>query len=523
MNKLSRALALAALLAPGTARAQVEHTITVDFSSSQSAPTYGASGFIYGLSADGTEPPQRFVSDIKTRMLRVGGSRLECPNGGWVNGSYDVRWQSVLAYYRVAQAAGARLVLLVSDLWGADLACTLNELPGDAGDWTRYTSFLARIIEDAGAAGLTGPDFIWDLWNEPDCCGFWADRSQSQYLDMWTRGYQQLRAALPEAVISGPSTAGGPGSAWFIAFVDSIAATGAVPDYVSWHANPGDPVPAKMTAESLLAARGLSVRGYHINEYGQTNEQSAGWSGWYIGRLERAGIEAAARSNWAGGVFSCPGGVCAAARSGLWSTMGALVQTAPDGYQPLPAWWIYKRYGDMTGLHVATSSTSTAFEALAATDVSATKAVVVLGTLNATATLHVNLTQLDSAPHLVADGRVHIVLERFPDSGQTLLGPAIAAQGDYEVVAGQASIDVAWNVPTDGYALILTRPSSSVGEPAAAGDAGTSDLPGDARSKSDGGCSCELPASSTGLRRAATFGLFVLSVGAARARRRAVQ
>jgi hypothetical protein len=272
-----------------------EPTITVDFSSPEGAPTYAASGFLYGLSADATQPDLHFVSDIKTRLMRVGGSRLDCPNGGWVNGGYDVRWKSVLAYYGVARAVGARLVLLVSDLWGADLACRVSEFPGDNGDWSRYSSFVTQIINDVQAAGMTGPDLIWDLWNEPDCCGFWGDRSQGQYLEMWTHGYQQVRAALPSAVISGPSSAAAPSATWFAAFLDSIAASGAVPDYLSWHLNPGDPLETSKAADEVLAARGLTVLGYQVNEYGQTTAQTAGPSGWYIGRMERAGIDAAAR------------------------------------------------------------------------------------------------------------------------------------------------------------------------------------------------------------------------------------
>src|SRR5262245_9743377 len=196
-------------------------TIEVDFSSQQAPLTYGASGFLYGMSADATQPGTRLVADIKTSLMRVGGSRLDCPNGGWVNGGYDVRWKSVLAYYGVARAAGARLVLLMSDLWGADLACTVNEFPGDGGDCTRYDSFVDQIIGDVKAAGMTGPDFILDLWNEPDCCGFWGDRSESQYLEMWARGFQRIRAALPKAVISGPSTANGPDGTWLVDFLDA--------------------------------------------------------------------------------------------------------------------------------------------------------------------------------------------------------------------------------------------------------------------------------------------------------------
>jgi hypothetical protein len=72
--------------------------------------------------------------------------------------------------------------------------------------------FLDQLIEDVKASGMTGPDVQWDIWNEPDLLTpviFWG-RSQDQYLEMWKRAFLQIRAAIPEAVIVGPSTAGQP-------------------------------------------------------------------------------------------------------------------------------------------------------------------------------------------------------------------------------------------------------------------------------------------------------------------------
>src|SRR6266700_1970162 len=52
------------------------------------------------------ETPTRRSAARRDGLMRVGGSRLDCPKGGWVNGGYDVRWNSVLAYYGVARAVG---------------------------------------------------------------------------------------------------------------------------------------------------------------------------------------------------------------------------------------------------------------------------------------------------------------------------------------------------------------------------------------------------------------------------------
>ena len=76
---------------PTPAFAQVD-TMTIDMGLSGGAPTYRASGFIYGLSQDATRPVQSLLSQIKVRTMRAGGSQIGCPNGGWVNGGYAARW-----------------------------------------------------------------------------------------------------------------------------------------------------------------------------------------------------------------------------------------------------------------------------------------------------------------------------------------------------------------------------------------------------------------------------------------------
>jgi hypothetical protein len=57
-------------------------------------------------------------SDIRTQFIRAGGAQIGCPDGGWVNGEYAARWNSVEGYYERTQAIGATFILLVLDLWG---------------------------------------------------------------------------------------------------------------------------------------------------------------------------------------------------------------------------------------------------------------------------------------------------------------------------------------------------------------------------------------------------------------------
>ena len=88
---------------------------------------------------------------------------------------------------------------------------------------------MTQLISDAQAAGMTGPDVRWDLQNEPDVGLFW-NAPQSQWLEMWKRGYQMVRAAIPNALMEGPSNASGVGGQLFNAFLDYVKANNVVPD-----------------------------------------------------------------------------------------------------------------------------------------------------------------------------------------------------------------------------------------------------------------------------------------------------
>lgn len=127
-------------------------------------------------------------------------------------------------------------------------------------------------------AGFRGPVAGADLWNEPNAGNFW-NRPQSQYFEMWRRGYQRVRAAFPGQLIVGPSPSFVPSTtnAWWGQYLDYVRANNVVPDIISWHSLPGDPVANVAAANATLDARGIPhPRPYQINENGLSNEQNPG-------------------------------------------------------------------------------------------------------------------------------------------------------------------------------------------------------------------------------------------------------
>ena len=338
---LAGALVAAGLLvAPDVAQAD-NQSLSVNFAAATTAPTYRASGWIYGMTENGTAPPDHFFTDIKYQAMRAGGAQL--PGSGWVGGGYDRRWNATRAQMLRTKALGGKFVLLPHDLWGADGA-PISRFPGDNGNWTDYNNFLTRVINDVKA---TGVPVEWDIWNEPNITLFW-NRPQAQYFELWRRTYQRLRADMPGTLIVGPSLAGVPTTSgtWWNQYLDYIKANNAVPDIVSWHSLPSDPVANVAAANTTLGSRGIPhPRPYQINEYGASNEQNPGDGAWYVTRLERAGADGL-RANWASG-------------GNLHNDLGNLLTHNSAGqYQPKGEWWVYRFYAQQTGVAVATTASA---------------------------------------------------------------------------------------------------------------------------------------------------------------------
>ena len=264
-----------------------------------------------------------------------------------MSGRYDRRWNATRAQLLRTRSLGGEFVLLPHDLWGAD-GYPISPLP-------RRQRQLDRLRQlphpaDQRRAGDRAP-VQWDIWNEPNITLFW-NRPQSQYFELWRRTYQRIRAAFPSQLIVGPSCACVPSTGgWWTQYLDYVKANNVVPDIISWHSLPGDPVANVATANTTLDSRGIAhPRPYQINEYGASNEQNPGDGAWYIARLERAGADGL-RANWAGG-------------GNLHNDLGNLLTRNSSGqYQPKGEWWVYNFYASQTG-QIASVTPSAHYDAL---------------------------------------------------------------------------------------------------------------------------------------------------------------
>ncbi len=440
---LAAVSAVAASVTFATPAPAADESVGVDFSVAGGSPTYRASGWIYGMTEDASAPADHFYRDVKFRAMRAGGAQLDSP-GGWVSGRYDRRWNATRAQLLRTRSLGGEFVLLVHDLWGAD-GYPISRFPGDNGNWTDYDNFLTRLIDDVRA---TGAPVEWDLWNEPNISLFW-NRPQAQYFEMWRRAYQRVRAAFPNQVIVGPSLAGVPSTSpgWWTQYLDYVRANNVVPDIVSWHSLPGDPVANVAAADASLGARGIPhPRPYQINEYGASNEQNPGDGAWYIARLERAGADGL-RANWA-------------SSGNLHNDLAnLLVRNSAGQHQPKGEWWAYRFYGSQTGQIVSTTPSQ-------AYDLFATKAAgsakILLGGGSTTGAVSVALRRLDATSGIVANNQVRVLVQRVPyNSGGAVQGPVTVSNSVVPVSGNAATVSVPHTNADETFTITLLPPAET--------------------------------------------------------------
>jgi hypothetical protein len=431
------ALAAASVMTVTTPVQAADESITVNFSVAGGSPTYRASGWIYGMTEDASAPADHFYRDVKFRSMRAGGAQLDQP-GGWVSGRYQRRWNATLAQARRTTALGGQFILLAHDLWGAD-GFPISRFPGDNGDWTDYDNFLTQLIGDVRAAGIT---VQWDIWNEPNITLFW-NRPQAQYFELWRRTFQRIRAAFPAHLIVGPSCACVPTTtgAWWGQYLDFIRSTNTVPDIISWHSLPGDPVANVAAANTTLNSRGIAhPRPYQINEYGASSEQNPGDGSWYIARLERAGADGL-RANWAGG-------------SNLHNDLaGLLVRNSAGQYLPKGEWWVYRFYASQTG-QIASVTPSPAYDAFATKTTRSAK--ILVGGGGTTGNIAVNLQRLDTVSALVERNQVRVIAQRIPfNGGGAVQGPVTIADSVLTLSNNAVTVNLPHTNADDTFTITL--------------------------------------------------------------------
>ena len=130
--------------------------------------------------------------------------------------------------------------------------------------------------------------------------------SSAQYSEMWKRSVLLIRSLDANAVIVGPGY-GGFNSGQLSNWLDYAQTNNVLPNILDWHFS-ADPVVDVQAAQALLTAKNITtITGFTIGEYIWSAEQNAGYTAWYLARLEKSvslepimlfGIIAAIKDYW---------------------------------------------------------------------------------------------------------------------------------------------------------------------------------------------------------------------------------
>jgi Ricin-type beta-trefoil lectin domain-like len=435
------------LLRPGEARAA--ESLSVNLASVTGAAKSVGQGFLYGVSQDGTGPPDQFLSPLGITGYRGGGHA----SSGWIGDGYtygsgtqaDVAEVIAQARRLTESPYHAQYQVILSDIYGADGSQPSGTTyPCAGGNCSNWVSMVESVVNAIKAAGVT---VTYDIWNEPDEPLFWAPGMDStQYFEMWDSAVQEIRSIAPSALTVGPSLAATPGqnSSEWQTWLAHIKAAGTEPSAISNHleGNGDDPVSVAQSIHSDLSSNGISSIPLSANEFLPQGQQTAGQSAWYLARFAQSGYTNAMRGNWA---------CCETPDLG-----GVIVSNGNGGYSYTGQWWTFRTYADLTGSLVSTSGEVGTTAISAAEDSSKRRAVAIIGDENGyTGAASVTFSGLSSEPWLANNGNVNVTVYRIPDQSP-LNSPLVVSSGIESTSSGSITVPITFQSSHDAFAIYLT-------------------------------------------------------------------
>ena len=449
-------LALGTTLAGTAGKASAAESLSVNLASVTGASTSVGEGFLYGVSQDGTQPPDQYLQPLGITAFRGGGH----VSRGWIGDGYengsgtqaDVNTVIAQARRLTQGSYHAQYQVILSDIFGADGGQPSNTTyPCTSGNCTNWVTFVGDVVNELQATGLP---FAYDIWNEPDISVFWPGGAQtSQYYQMWQSAYKEIRSVAPNATIVGPDFAFTPqqNQGEWQGFLSNAKSSGTVPTEITNHeeGDGDDPVADSNAIESDISAAGISpAPKLSANEYQPSDRQTAGVTAWYLARFAQSKYANAMRGNW----------VCC-----LTPNLAGVLTSVNGSYQPNGNWWAMRAYADMTGSLVSTSGQSGSTAISAAEDSSAKRSVAIIGDDNGyTGAASVTYSGLASVPWLASNGSVNVTVDRIPDQ-YPLSAPQVVENQNVSVSSGSITVPLTFQAAHDAFAIYLTPATSSGG------------------------------------------------------------
>jgi hypothetical protein len=449
---VSLAVAAGALaLAPAAGHAATAENISVNLGSTLGAPTGVGEGFLYGLSQNGSSPADNYLEPLGVTLMRGGGARIA--GDGWIGDGYtdgsgfQARLASALAQAkRVTQAPyHAEYVLMLSDLWGADLTQSSSAVyPCNNGDCSNWITFVDDVVAAVNAAGVT---VTYEPYNEPNGSGFFPPGIGTQYWELWNAAYNEIRRLEPTARIDGPAYAGAANSA-YASWLATAQADGTLPNVFSFHLEGGgvdDPVAAADEVQADMSADGITGVTLSANEYIPYGDENAAQTAWYLDRFAQSTFSTAARGVWE----NC----CV---SGDEDTI--LDDTGGDQV-PSGQWWAFRAYADLTGQLVSTAG-SGGTAVTASVDSGKDRAVALVADDSGyQGPISLAISGFGSASYLESGAVTHVEVDRIHNQGEWN-SPQTVFSANETVSSGQITVPFEDAGADDAYVVYVTPPGS---------------------------------------------------------------
>ena len=153
-------LALGTTLAGTAGKASAAESLSVNLASVTGPATSVGEGFLYGVSQDGTQPPDQYLQPLGITAFRGGGH----VSGGWIGDGYqngsgtqaDVNTVIAQARRLTQGSYHAQYQVILSDIFGADGGQPSNTTyPCTNGNCSNWVTFVGDMVSELQATGLS--------------------------------------------------------------------------------------------------------------------------------------------------------------------------------------------------------------------------------------------------------------------------------------------------------------------------------------------------------------------------------
>jgi hypothetical protein len=125
------------------------------------------------------------------------------------------------------------------------------------------------------------------------------------------------------------------------------------------------------------------------------------------------------------------------------------------GNQPMGQWWVYKRYGDQTGIRTNITP-GPSIDGVVFQDSAVRRSITVLGKKINGGTGVLTLRFINVPSFLITGGRTRVLIERMPSTNAHLSAPTVVSNTQVTVNNGTITVTINWNNALDAYAVTLT-------------------------------------------------------------------